>query len=291
MDLVYYVYDGTPVGLINALAAALRDGKGTEIRPVPVERFQPGLFAAARRIGTDQYSAGAFLHSLSARLPPEAWRGLFYCFFTGCFFTGEPGVEATLLDYLRLLLETGGRAADDWTDETVRRAQRISRRVGHEVHRLQGFVRFEKVAGTPTPASRADDSGGCGEAIAPYGSQGESGIPPALYYARVEPDHAVLPLLAPHFAARFADQTWLIHDLRRNTGIHYDGRRWVYLPAVAIPAAGGGGLQPAPDEDLYQGVWRGYFQAIAIPERLNPSLQRQRAPGRYWGNMTEMRPK
>lgn len=191
---------------------------------------------------------------MAARLPADSFTEVFTC-----FFAGEHGFEDTLLRYLRLLLATGGRAAENWTDETVRRIHKLGGRIGYEIHRLHGFVRFQR-------------------------------LPDGLYYARVTPDHPILPLLAPHFTARFADQRWLIHDLRRNAGVYYDGAHWHFLPEVAFPTAPEHALAACdPLEELCQAIWREYHGTIAISERTNPRLQKQRMPVRYWGNMTEMR--
>ena len=37
-----------------------------------------------------------------------------------------------------------------------------------------------------------------------------------LYYAIIQPDYNVLPLISKHFEKRYADQRWLIYDIRRN---------------------------------------------------------------------------
>ncbi len=256
--MIIFVYDGTPVGLANAVAAALDPGGDAAARAgttiVAADVFRPNLFDEARRVETDYPAALAFWRDLAARLPADLWTEVFTC-----FFAGEPGIEDPLLRYLRLLLSTGGRAAADWTDETVRFIRRLSGRISHEVHRLHGFIRFER-------------------------------LPNGLYYSRVTPDHPILPLLAPHFAARFADQQWLIHDLKRNTGVYYDGGHWYFLPEVAFPTAPDQTLAAMdPLEHLCQEIWREYYKTIAIKERSNPRRQKQRLPVRYWGNMTEMR--
>lgn len=262
--MVYYLHDGTPVGLLSALAAALRHGpvekRCAESRIVQHDRFQPELFSETHCVGADPALAATFLRALAERLPVPVFRDLF-----PCFFAGEPDTGTALLTYVRLLLETDGKAADNWADETVRRMRKLSQRVCQEIHRLYGFLRFRRL---------------------------EDGT----YYATVEPDHAILSLLAPHFAARFADQTWLIHDLRRNAGVYYNGVNWVFLPKVEwqpeLPGTHGGlgkGLAGlSADEEFYQGLWRAYFQQIAVPARQNPKLQRQHLPRRYWRNMVEL---
>lgn len=254
--MIVLVHDGTPMGLATAAAYALRlaDETGAGVSLASRSHFRPDLFAETRAVETDYQSATAFLRELRTRLPMDLWREVLVC-----FFAGEPDLENTLLVYIRLLLRTRGRAAQNWADGTVRAIRRQSGRVFHEIARLHGFVRFER-------------------------------LPGGLYYARVAPDHPILPLLAPHFAARFADQRWLIHDLKRNSGVYYDGRRWAFLPEVSFPTAPDKALAaPDPQEELCQEIWRAYFAAIAVEERRNPRLQRQRLPRRYWENMTEMR--
>ncbi len=47
-------------------------------------------------------------------------------------------------------------------------------------------------------------------------------IKDGLYYATVQPDYNVLPLILKHFKDRYADQRWLIYDTLRKYGILYD---------------------------------------------------------------------
>ena len=41
------------------------------------------------------------------------------------------------------------------------------------------------------------------------------------------------------------------------------------------------------DEKLFQQLWKTYFKAICIKERLNPRKHKQDMPIRYWKHMTE----
>ena len=42
------------------------------------------------------------------------------------------------------------------------------------------------------------------------------------YFAAVEPEKNVLPLITGHFKDRFADQFWLIYHIKRAYGYYYD---------------------------------------------------------------------
>jgi probable DNA metabolism protein len=43
----------------------------------------------------------------------------------------------------------------------------------------------------------------------------------------------------------------------------------------------------AEDEQLFQKLWKAYFKSLTIKERINPKLQRQHLPKRYWKYLTE----
>jgi probable DNA metabolism protein len=175
--------------------------------------------------------------------------------------------DGRCISLLKILFSNLGEAvAQNIANPTVLRIRRTSDQVNHEIERLHGFVRFRQLAGE-------------------------------LYYAAIEPDHNVVRLLVPHFIARFADQQWLIHDLKRGTGIYYDGVVCRFLPKVNIYSEAVTASRPLTasgvptsfdtKESTYQSIWNQYFQAIAIPERTNPRAQRQRMPRRYWKHLVE----
>ncbi len=67
----------------------------------------------------------------------------------------------------------------------------------------------------------------------------------------------------------------------------YGGRRW-HLPLLCRRRA----LHLAAevlstDDALFQQLWRTYFKAICIKERMNPKKQLSDMPRRYWKYMTE----
>ena len=105
------------------------------------------------------------------------------------------------------------------------------------------------------------------------------------YYAQLEPDHDVLPLIARHFADRFRDQHWVIHDLRREKGIIHDATRrdWVMTPIELNT------LPEFTEQELdVQGLWKSYFMHIAVEERRNPELQRSKLPLKYRRHLVEL---
>ena len=111
------------------------------------------------------------------------------------------------------------------------------------------------------------------------------------YFAALEPIYNVLPLVIGHFQNRFADQCWLLYDIKREYGYYYNRQK---VDEVRFETKGThlltGKLDQqlmAEDEQLFQQLWRTYFKTIAIKERINPKLHRQNLPVRFWKYLTE----
>ena len=111
------------------------------------------------------------------------------------------------------------------------------------------------------------------------------------FFAAVKPVYNVLPLTLAHLKDRFADQRWLLYDLKREYGYYYDLKeatevRFEEKDAHLLSGLLGEELMDA-DEKLFQQMWKTYFKSIAIKERLNPKLHRQHMPARFWKYMPE----
>lgn len=96
------------------------------------------------------------------------------------------------------------------------------------------------------------------------------------FFAAVKPVYNVLPLTLPHLKDRFADQCWLLYDLKREYGYYYDLKeatevRFEEKEAHLLSGLLGEELMDA-DEKLFQQMWKTYFKSIAIKERLNPQV-------------------
>lgn len=135
-----------------------------------------------------------------------------------------------------------------------------ARRVWREKHRMEAFVRFQELGD-------------------------------GMYYAVIEPDFDVLPLIAKHFRSRYADQRWLIYDARRKKGLHYDPVS-EQLSDVDIELREGSRGSPEKEmlsqsEAGYQQLWKDYFKSTGIDARKNPVLHLKHVPHRYWKNLIE----
>ena len=150
------------------------------------------------------------------------------------------------------------------SDADVLAVRNSCRRVLHEQLRMKQFIRFQK----------AKDG---------------------TYLAVVSPDHNVLSLITHHFQDRFNDQPWLIYDAKRHYGYYYDGSaapiHITFEDESAVPFdLTNGKLDDevlSENDKIFQDLWRTYFKAICIKERMNPKKQLSDMPRRYWKYMTE----
>ncbi|MBR6250550.1 MAG: TIGR03915 family putative DNA repair protein, partial [Bacteroidales bacterium] len=157
-----------------------------------------------------------------------------------------------------------GDISHNFADADVLAVTNIARRVMHEQLRMKQFIRFQKAK---------DDT----------------------YLAVIAPDHNVLPLIIDHFRDRFNDQHWLIYDAKRRYGYYYDGSaetiRITFDDNATLPFSLDNGTLSddllSTDDHLMQDLWRTYFKAVCIRERLNPRKQHSDMPRRYWKYMTE----
>ena len=171
-----------------------------------------------------------------------------------------PETDMLLFRYIRKAIDAPRTIELNFGDPDVLEVSKVWKKVTNERLRVIQFLRFQKAAdGT--------------------------------FFAAVKPVYNVLPLTLPHLKDRFADQCWLLYDLKREYGYYYDLKeatevRFEEKEAHLLSGLLGEELMDA-DEKLFQQMWKTYFKSIAIKERLNPKLHRQHMPARFWKYMPE----
>lgn len=166
------------------------------------------------------------------------------------FLSELPEAGGLVLGYLREGFKIGPRIRGCLHMDAVKNALRVRDRVAYEAHRFKGFVRFRV-------------------------------IKDELYIADISPDYNILPLISPHFSKRYPGLCWIIRDLKHGIASVCQNARW-YITALTEE-----GLRELEVSDAFEELWRGYFKTIAIKERINPRLQKQYMPRRYWRYLIE----
>lgn len=162
------------------------------------------------------------------------------------------GSGTLIYKYIRLGFKLGSSVNLYMHNDTVLSIHKISKKVTIEAHRMLGFVRF-KTSGN-------------------------------IYYSSIEPDHNILSLIAPHFSSRLSNENFIIHDLRRKTAVFYNKSHWIIAPLRE-----GDTEKLIFEEETYEALWKDYFEAATISNRINPSLQRRLIPIRYRKHITEFK--
>lgn len=244
------VYDGSWAGLLTSVFEIYANKLAVnsfQTQQVPTNK---DLFNPVFIVQTDQAKALRVWKGLTQKISTQACSNLYQF-----FLSEEKHVEVIFLRYVEYVFSKSVTVENDFTNKAVFTVNAIARKVSREKHRMKAFVRF----------SLTKDG---------------------LYYAIVEPDYNVLPLIAKHFKERYADQRWLIFDVCRQYGIYYDLNT---VTEVTIDFNHAKETEDIFDDDeiLFQQLWKVYFKSVNIPARKNTKLHIQHMPKRYWKYLTE----
>ena len=258
--MTVYVFDHTLDGLLTAVFDSFFLHQQPEF--LLAEGEQLPLFAdEPHRVVTDSEKAERVWKGLEKHLSKDGLRMI-----TVSWLSEERALNQPLFNFICKVFrrEPFDSYERNASDPDVLEVRNTCRRVLHEQLRMKQFIRFQK----------AKDG---------------------TYLAVVSPDHNVLPLIIDHFQDRFNDQPWLIYDAKRHYGYYYDGAaapiHITFEDEAAVPFNLSNGKLDAEvlseNDQIFQQLWRTYFKAICIKERMNPRKQLQDMPRRYWKYMTE----
>jgi probable DNA metabolism protein len=253
--MTLYIFDGTFDGLLTALFE-FYDFKQDRVKLAWSKLCQPSMLDDAIEIISDDAKARRVWAGLQKKLSPEWQQKFFYA-----SLTEDPQVFQDLFDFARYIFDNPTEAEANYGNPHVMAISAIERKVSRERHRMKAFIRFQKTAD-------------------------------GIYYCPVEPDFNVLPLIASFFKNRYADQQWIIYDVKRKYGLYYDlynvqeitydfvsriDTSKVILPANLVDEK----------EELASLLWKDYFNSTNIPARKNMKLHIQHVPKRYWRYLNE----
>lgn len=246
-------YDGSFEGFLNCIFATYEEQLKV------IEIFPPGkvaqdLFVENREVITDPEKAKRVWASIKKKTSAAGLRDIKFGFLSEL-----DGMEKQLLLMIRYIIAEDAAVDRDFSHPAVLKVSQAAKKVGREKHRMEAFVRFRLTR----------DS---------------------IYFAAIEPDFNVLPLIRAHFKSRYADQKWIIYDLKRNYGLSYDLSAVSYITLDLDPAIGISGAPEAffhTSEISFQKLWDQYFTSTNIKSRANNKLHVQHLPKRYWKYLTE----
>lgn len=253
--MTIFIYDHTFDGLLTCLFDAYNRKNFPDLLLKEGEPL-PLFYDEAISIITSEEKYNRVWKGLQKKLSSTALSNLTYGWLSEL-----PGIDLLLFRYMKKVFDAPTSIETNFADSDVLELSKVWKKVNNERHRLLQFVRFQKASdGT--------------------------------FFAPVEPLYNVLPLTIAHFKDRFADQPWLIYDIKRKYGFYYNLKtvEEVTFEDSTQEHLISGMLDESmmdQEEHLFQDLWKTYFKAICIKERLNPRKHKQDMPMRYWKLLTE----
>lgn len=251
------LYDGSFDGFLNCVFCVF-ERKLVNVNIQVEGNHQDQLFSENTIIVTQKHKADRVWKGIKAITPKDICTKIYYA-----FLSEQQGVEKLLLDYIQFIFKTKGKSAKDYTYFSVLETSKIVKNVAREKHRMEAFVRFRLTKDN-------------------------------IYFANIEPDFNVLPLIVKHFKNRYADQEWIIYDIKRKYGLHYDLTKVDFIN-LEFPKNFDFSKTDtdffAGEEFQFQELWQNYFDSTNIKARKNMKLHLRHVPKRYWKYLSEKQPK
>ena len=164
--------------------------------------------------------------------------------------SGDSLKEQAAFEYIKLIIQNGRAVRKMLSLPAVIELNDIIGRVTGELHKMKGFMRFMET---------------------------ESGA----LYAPYSPDNDITDLIAPHFAERFKNQRFVIHDVRRKIAALYDGEQ------IILTSVDSAEIYLSEYEKYFEDLWKQYYKSVNIVSRPHEKQMKGYMPVRYWKFLPE----
>lgn len=203
------------------------------------------FFEPYREIFTDEQKAHKVLQSLRERFTPQHFQTICHV-----FLCDTVSFEMALLHFIQIGYKNQ-EALENINNTDIFFMRRLEKELLTLVHKMYGFVRFEKVQ---------DGS----------------------LYAKIETKYNILPFLGEHFYRRLGTIPFIIHDVKRALAYVQNNHTKTIRSVASFNAP-----IYADDEKQIKALWKAFFKSAGIEARLNPKLQRHWVPLLYRTYMSE----
>ncbi|SFE52972.1 probable DNA metabolism protein [Chitinophaga sp. CF118] len=244
-----WLYDGTFDGFLSCVFDMYWQRKMNILIRKEQEHVR-GVFEDAMFMPTIIANADRVWAGLSKKVSPVQLSQFF-----ACYLSELPAEEDNMVGYLRYVLGNQDGVSPDPANFYIMHAEQLAHKVQKERHRMESLVSFQLTKDN-------------------------------IYYAIISPNYNVLPLMVRHFKEHYADQFWLIYDQRRRFGIYYNLQqvetiRLQFNENYDARYHNLGNIW-APEDELYQQVWKAFYKEDVVKSTNNQRLQLKHMPRRYW---------
>jgi probable DNA metabolism protein len=250
-----YIFDGSYQGFLTCVFESF-EYKDSNIQLLVdgQDANQTTMFDKTKTIITDVVKATRVQKGLEKQLGYSVAKD-----FYRAFLSEDPKAWSAAFSIIGQLFSGKKTVLQNFGDSEVLYFAQTLKKVSRERHRMKAFIRFSK------------------------SSDG-------LFFAVIEPDFNVLPLITSFFKNRYTDQEWLIYDVKRKYGLLYNKQSIVEvkLSPEEKKALSTDTVINLDEKDLhFQNLWKSYFKSTNIAARRNMKLHLQFVPKRYWKYLVE----
>lgn len=233
-------YEDKLTALYECFALATKYGHD-ELRMEVEPIGQLGMFDTYIHVDADSEKVEKVIRSIIRDISKDAYFTVYYA-----AHSSEIDALDCIRDFLRVAFKVGPKVSSMLTEESVMRIYEIRRKVSNEAHHFKEFVRFSSMSNK-------------------------------VYVAHIEPRSDVVYLVGNYFCDRMPSEHWMIiDDSRKLAVIHPKDQEMSlrYLTSEEYEIL----KQTEENEDIYQELWKGFFNAISIKQRESHVRQRTMFP-------------
>lgn len=233
-----FIYDGSIVGLLSCIFFSYSN----KIKPdfIYTDAVQYTMCDITYDIASDEIKA----ERVERKLKTICGNGIIKTLTDALRYKDETK-HKIVFDYVCEIIDTNSSLRENFINAKSRDFIFMLDKIYFEVHRFTGFIRFmETVEG--------------------------------FFYAPFEPDNDIVDLLFPHFAARYGDIPFVLHDVKRNKMSMSNGkeRKTVNCDSPVT-------IYLSENETNFVDLWKAYYKSVNIVSRKNLRQMRNYMPTRY----------
>ena len=242
-----FIYDSTFEGLLTVIFYAYPCKEKCII--TKNKNYIPSLLNEIKEIKTETDKFNRVYNSIKNKLSINTLQNIYYLYLSEI-----QNCDTLILKYIKLCFSYGDKINLAKNNDIILLVDKYCRKVTLEAQRICGFVRFKEIS-------------------------------PLTFYASIEPDHNILPLIMNHFTKRFSNQNFIIHDTKRNIAIIYNKELSIisdfsyeyYKKLIS-----------SNKSSEFELLWKTFYKAINISDRKNLKQRNGYMPKRYWKNLNEL---
>lgn len=237
------IYDGTFEGFLTLIYDIYYEK--LPYSQITTSSDTTDLFAQQHTVFSDTIKSQKVLDAIKTKLPPQTMQTIM-----NIFLCDSVPFEIHLVEFVKLGFKNANEL-NNINHPSVFYIQKLEKELFRHIHKMYGFTRF----------SELDDG---------------------FLYAKIQTKFNVVFFLGKHFAKRFNNQNYIIHDIKRKIAFFKQNNQHnIYqVGSFDIPAY-------SKNEEKFTQLWKDFLNNVAIKEQTNNKLQQQMVPLIYRTYMNE----